>query len=42
VTRQIEKNEKRRLYTSVEKYQALVEKNPALEDFKRRFNLSVE
>ncbi|WP_207532325.1 DNA polymerase III subunit gamma/tau [Desertivirga arenae] len=42
VTRQIEKNEKRRLYTSVEKYQALAEKNPTLEEFKRRFNLSVE
>ncbi|WP_207423523.1 DNA polymerase III subunit gamma/tau [Desertivirga brevis] len=42
VTRQIEKNEKRRLYTSVEKYQALAEKNPMLEEFKRRFNLSVE
>jgi len=42
VTRQIEKSEKRRLYTSTEKYQALAEKNPALEEFKRRFNLSVE
>ena len=42
VTRQIEKSEKRKLYTSTEKYQALAEKNPALEEFKRRFNLSVE
>jgi len=42
VTRQIEKSERRKLYTSTEKYQALAEKNPALEEFKRRFNLSVE
>jgi len=42
VTRQIEKNEKRRLYTSSEKYQYMAEKNPRLEEFRRRFNLNVE
>lgn len=30
-----------RLYTSTEKYQYLVEKNPKLDEFRRRFNLDV-
>jgi DNA polymerase III subunit gamma/tau len=42
VSRMMEKNEKRRLYTSHEKYQHMAEKNPSLEEFRRKFNLEVE
>ncbi|WP_207427791.1 DNA polymerase III subunit gamma/tau [Pedobacter sp. SYSU D00535] len=42
VTRQAEKNDKKRLYTSSEKYQYMAEKNPVLEEFRRKFNLNVE
>ncbi|HEY0669626.1 MAG TPA: DNA polymerase III subunit gamma/tau, partial [Sphingobacteriaceae bacterium] len=38
-TRQAEQNTKRKLYTSTEKYQHMVEKNPNLEEFRKRFNL---
>lgn len=41
VTRQAEQNEKKKLYTSHEKYQHMVAKNPNLEEFRRRFNLDV-
>lgn len=41
-TRQMEQTQKRRLYTSSEKYQHMLEKNPNLEEFKRRFNLDLE
>lgn len=37
-----EKQEERKLYTSRDKYQHLVEKNPKLEDFKRIFNLDID
>lgn len=40
-TRYAEKNEKRKLYTAHEKYQHMVEKNPQLEEFRRRFNLEI-
>lgn len=41
-TRQMEQTQKRRLYTSSEKYQHMLEKNPNLEEFKRRFNLDLD
>ncbi|MGV3508290.1 MAG: DNA polymerase III subunit gamma/tau [Sphingobacteriaceae bacterium] len=41
ITRQAEQNEKKKLYTSHEKYQHMVAKNPNLEEFRRRFNLDV-
>lgn len=41
-TKQIEQTNKKRLYTSSEKYQHMVEKNPKLEDFRRRFNLDLD
>ncbi|MBC7912834.1 MAG: DNA polymerase III subunit gamma/tau [Pyrinomonadaceae bacterium] len=41
ITRQAEQNEKKKLYTSHEKYQHMVEKNPKLEEFRRKFNLDV-
>jgi len=41
-TRQLVKTQKRRLYTSSEKYQHMLEKNPNLEEFKRRFNLDLD
>ncbi|WP_026902887.1 DNA polymerase III subunit gamma/tau [Pedobacter glucosidilyticus] len=37
-----EKQEERKLYTSRDKYQHLVEKNPKLEDFRRIFNLDID
>lgn len=40
-TRQVVKEVVNRLYTSTEKYQYLVEKNPKLEEMRRRFNLDV-
>ncbi|MFD2160965.1 DNA polymerase III subunit gamma/tau [Paradesertivirga mongoliensis] len=41
ITRQAEQNEKKKLYTSHEKYQHMVAKNPKLEEFRRKFNLDV-
>ena len=41
ITRQAEQNEKKKLYTSHEKYQHMVAKNPTLEEFRRKFNLDV-
>ncbi|MGV3685405.1 MAG: DNA polymerase III subunit gamma/tau [Daejeonella sp.] len=41
-TRQVEPTAKRRLYTSTEKYSHMVEKNPKLEEFRRRFNLDID
>jgi DNA polymerase-3 subunit gamma/tau len=40
-TRQVVREVVNRLYTSIEKYQYLVEKNPKLEEMRRRFNLDV-
>lgn len=42
VTRQTEQTDKKRLYTSAEKYQHMLGKNPNLEEFKRRFNLDLD
>jgi DNA polymerase III subunit gamma/tau len=42
VTRQAEQNTKRKLYTSTEKYQHMAEKNPNLEELRKRFNLSLD
>lgn len=41
-TRLIEQTAKKKLYTSTEKYQHMVQKNPALEEFKKRFNLDLD
>lgn len=41
ITKQAELNDKKRLYTSNEKYQHMVEINPKLEDLRRRFNLDI-
>jgi DNA polymerase-3 subunit gamma/tau len=41
-TKIVENTEKKRLYTSTEKYQYMLEKNPKLEEFKKRFNLDLE
>ncbi|SKB51938.1 DNA polymerase III subunit gamma/tau [Daejeonella lutea] len=41
-TRHVENNTKKRLYTSSEKYNHMVEKNPSLEEFRRRFNLDID
>jgi DNA polymerase III subunit gamma/tau len=40
-TVQAEQDTRKKLYTSSEKYQHLVEKNPKLEEFRRRFGLEV-
>ncbi|MEJ7560166.1 MAG: DNA polymerase III subunit gamma/tau [Pedobacter sp.] len=40
-TRQVERIAVNRLYTSTEKYQYLLEKNPKLEEMRRRFNLDI-
>lgn len=42
VTKQAEQDGKKKLYTSTEKYQHMVEKNPNLEEFRRKFNLGLE
>jgi DNA polymerase-3 subunit gamma/tau len=42
ITKQAEQDGKRKLYTSTEKYQHMVEKNPTLEEFRKRFNLGLE
>lgn len=41
-TRLIEQTAKKKLYTSTEKYQHMAQKNPALEEFKKRFNLDLD
>jgi DNA polymerase-3 subunit gamma/tau len=41
-TKILDNNQKKRLYTSSEKYQYMVEKNPKLKEFKKRFNLDLE
>jgi DNA polymerase-3 subunit gamma/tau len=41
ITKKVERQLKNRLYTSIEKYQYLVQKNPALEDMRKQFNLDV-
>ena len=41
ITRQAEQSEKKKLYTSHEKYQHMLAKNPKLEEFRKRFNLDV-
>lgn len=40
-TKQVERAAVNRLYTSTEKYQYLVEKNPKLEEMRKRFNLDI-
>jgi DNA polymerase III subunit gamma/tau len=42
VTRHLEQTDKKRLYTSSEKYEHMVEKNPKLEELRRRFNLNID
>lgn len=41
-TKLMEQTTQRKLYTSTEKYQHMVQKNPNLEEFKRRFNLDLD
>ena len=41
ITRKVERQLKNRLYTSIEKYQYLVQKNPQLEEMRKQFNLDV-
>jgi DNA polymerase-3 subunit gamma/tau len=41
ITKQAEQSDKKRLYTSNEKYQHMVEINPKLEELRRRFNLDI-
>ena len=41
VTKQIENTSKKRLYTSSEKYEHMVQKNSKLEEFRRKFNLDI-
>jgi DNA polymerase-3 subunit gamma/tau len=41
-TKQIEQTQKKRLYTSCEKYEHMLQKNPHLEEFKRKFNLDLD
>jgi DNA polymerase-3 subunit gamma/tau len=41
VTEKVERKIQNRLYTSTEKYQYLVAKNPKLEEMRRRFNLDI-
>ena len=41
-TKQIEQTQKKRLYTSSEKYQHMLEKNPNLDEFRKRFNLDLD
>lgn len=41
-TKLLEQIQKKRLYTSQEKYQYMLEKNPKLDDFKKRFNLDLD
>ncbi|WP_026896780.1 DNA polymerase III subunit gamma/tau [Daejeonella oryzae] len=41
-TRLIEQTDKKRLYTSSEKYEHMIEKNPKLEELRKRFNLNID
>ena len=41
VTKKVERELKNRLYTSIEKYQYMVQKNPQLEEMRKLFNLDV-
>jgi DNA polymerase-3 subunit gamma/tau len=41
VTKKLERELKNRLYTSIEKYQYMVQKNPQLEEMRKQFNLDV-
>jgi len=41
VTRKVERQLKNRLYTSIEKYQYMVQKNPQLEEMRKQFNLDI-
>jgi len=41
VTRKVESKIENRLYTSIERYHYLLEKNPKLEDLRKRFNLDL-
>ncbi|WP_432711070.1 DNA polymerase III subunit gamma/tau [Pedobacter sp.] len=41
VTKKVELELKNRLYTSIEKYQYMVQKNPQLEEMRKQFNLDV-
>jgi DNA polymerase-3 subunit gamma/tau len=41
-TKQLEQIQKKRLYTSTEKYQHMLEKNPNLDEFRKRFNLDLD
>lgn len=41
-TKQMEQTQKKRLYTSSEKYDHMLQKNPVLEQFKRKFNLDLD
>jgi len=41
VTKKVENKIENRLYTSIERYHYLVEKNPKLEDLRKRFNLDL-
>ncbi|MDO8992867.1 MAG: DNA polymerase III subunit gamma/tau, partial [Daejeonella sp.] len=41
-TKLLEQLQKKRLYTSNEKYQHMLEKNPNLEEFRKRFNLDLD
>jgi len=42
ITKHVEATGKKHLYTSTEKYKHMVEKNPKLEEFRRRFNLDID
>lgn len=42
VTKVAEQTGKKKLYTSTEKYQHMVDKNPKLEEFRKRFNLDLD
>jgi DNA polymerase-3 subunit gamma/tau len=41
VTRKVERQLKNRLYTSIEKYQYMAQKNPQLEELRKQFNLDI-
>ena len=41
-TKLLEQIQKKRLYTSNEKYLHMLEKNPNLEEFRKRFNLDLD
>lgn len=41
VTKKVESKLENRLYTSIEKYHYLIEKNPKLEEMRKRFNLDL-